>query len=128
VYLGLRFNANSELIQRLDSGAYSTDETITIKIPFSIPYWSNSNEAERINGEFVHNGEFYKLVKQQLKNDTLYIVCIRDHYEKRNFNFMAGFANLSTDVPISAKQTFKIFGNPLKDFISTLCRFCLIKK
>jgi hypothetical protein len=119
VYLGLRFQANTELVQRLDSGAYTEDETITFKIPLSIPYWMDSNEAERVNGEFVRDGEFYKLVKQQLKNDTLHIVCIRDHKEEKNFNFMAGFAKLSTDLPISSKQTLKLFGSLLKDFIPT---------
>ena len=34
---------------------------------------------ERVNGEFEHNGEFFKLVKQKLENDTLNIVCIKDH-------------------------------------------------
>jgi len=117
VYLGLRFQANTELIQRLDSEAYSTDETITIKIPIAIPYLSDSEGFERVNGEFVHNGEFYKLVKQGLKNDTLYVVCIRDNKAKQNFSFMSGFAKLSTDIPISSKQTLKLFGSLLKDFV-----------
>ncbi len=117
VYLGLRFQANTEMAQRLDSESYSEDETITIKIPFTLPYWSDSKDFERVNGEFVHNGEFYKLVKQELKNDTLSVVCIHDFKQKRNFNFMAGFAKLSTDVPVSSKQALKLFGSLLKDFV-----------
>ncbi len=117
VYLGLRFQANTEMAQRLDSESYTNDETITIKIPFALPYWSDSENAERINGEFVHNGQFYKLVKQELKKDTLYVVCIRDNKEKRNFDFMAGFAKLSTDVPTTSKQALKLFGSLLKDYI-----------
>lgn len=117
VYLGLRFHANTELTQRLDSESYSQDETITIKIPLSIPYWSDSEGFERVNGDFVHDGEFYKLVKQELKKDTLYIVCIHDYKAKRNFNFMSGFAKLSTDVPVSTKSTLKLFGSLLKDFV-----------
>jgi hypothetical protein len=117
VYLGLRFQANTEMAQRLDSESYTADETILIKIPFTLPYWTDSKDFERVNGEFVHNGEFYKLVKQELKNDTLYVVCIHDFKEKRNFNFMAGFAKLSTDAPVSSKQAFKLFGSLLKDFI-----------
>ena len=105
------------MTQRLDSESYTKDETITIKIPFALPYWSDSENAERIDGEFVHNGQFYRLVNQELKKDTLYIVCIRDNKEKRNFDFMAGFAKLSTDVPATSKQALKLFGNILKDFI-----------
>ncbi len=117
VYLGLRFQANTEMAKRLDSESYAAEEITTIKIPLALPYWSDSKGFERINGEFVHGGEFYKLVKQELKNDTLYIVCILDHKEKRNFNFMAGFAKLSTDIPVSSKQTLKLFGSLLKDFV-----------
>jgi hypothetical protein len=119
VYLGLRFQANTEMTQRLDTESYTDEETITIKIPFTLPYWSDSKDFERVSGEFVHNGEFFKLVKQELKNDTLFVVCIQDFKEKRNFNFMAGFAKLSTDVPMSSKQTLKLFGSILKDFVPT---------
>ncbi|MEO7990696.1 MAG: hypothetical protein ABI663_14205 [Chryseolinea sp.] len=117
VYLGLRFQANTEMAQRLDIESYTDEETITIKIPFTLPYWSDSKDFERVNGEFVHNGEFYKLVKQELRNDTLHVVCIHDFKEKRNFNFMAGFAKLSADAPVSSKQALKLFGSLLKDFV-----------
>jgi len=120
VYLGLRFHANTEMAQRLDTESYTADETITVRIPFTLPYWVDSNDYERISGEFVHNGEFYKLVKQELKKDTLYVVCIRDSKEKRNFNFMSGFAKLSTDVPASSKNTLKLFASLLKDFVPTI--------
>lgn len=118
VYLGLRFQSNQELAQRMDSESYTKDETITIEIPFTLPYWSDSDDFQRISGEFEYKGEFYKLVKQELKGDILYVVCIRDTKEKRNFNFMAGFAKLSTDVPVSSKNTLKLFGSLLKDFVS----------
>jgi len=105
------------MAQRLDTESYTAEETITVKIPFALPYWVDSNDYERISGEFEHNGEFYKLVKQELKKDTLYVVCIRDSKEKRNFNFMSGFAKLSTDVPASSKNTLKLFASLLKDFV-----------
>ncbi len=120
VYLGLRFQAHTELIQRLDSESYSENETMTLKIPLALPYSSGSRGFERVNGEFVHHGEFYKLVKQELRKDTLYVVCIQDHKAKRNFNFMAGFAKLSTDVPASSKSTLKLFGSLLKDFVPSI--------
>ncbi len=117
--MGLRFQANIELTQRLNSESYLVDETITIRIPLSIPYLSDSEGFERVNGEFVHDGEFYKLVKQEFKKDTLYIVCIHDYKAKRNFNFMSGFAKLSTDMPASSKSTLKLFGSLLKDLESS---------
>jgi hypothetical protein len=59
---------------------------------------------ERVNGEFEHNGEFFKLVKQKLENDTLNIVCIRDHKEKELFGAFKDFIKLSNDLPTTDSQ------------------------
>jgi hypothetical protein len=59
---------------------------------------------ERVNGEFEHNGEFFKLVKQKLENDTLNIVCIRDHKEKELFGAFRDFIKLSNDLPTTDSQ------------------------
>lgn len=120
VYMGLRYHAKSEMILRLDSRDYSDDETITLKIPFSLPYWMDSEDYERVDGEFQHQGEFYKLVKQKLIKDTLYIVCIKDVNEKKLHHVMADYVKFSNDLPSSSRQTLKLLGSLIKDFVPSV--------
>jgi hypothetical protein len=104
--------------QRLEAEDYQQDETVTIKIPLTVPYYAAGQDYERITGSFEHQGEFFKLVKQRLERDTLYVVCIKDHQEKRIVNAMTDFVKLSNDLPLSSQKTLKLLSSLIKDFIS----------
>jgi len=71
------------MIRKLDAEEYSTMESVVIKIPLSIPYASSTEDFERVNGEFEYQGEVYRMVKQRLSHDTLFVVCIKDHHQKK---------------------------------------------
>ena len=120
IYMGLQYQAKSEMLSRLDSRRYSQEETITLEIPFALPYWVDSKDYERVNGEFQYQGEFYKLVEQKLEKDTLYIVCIRDVKEQKLFHAMSDYVKLSNDVSTSAQRTLKLLSSLMKDFVSTV--------
>jgi hypothetical protein len=107
------------MTQRLDENDYSDEETITIKIPFNLPYREDRQVFERIHGDFQHDGEFYKLIKQKVENDTLYIVCIQDKKEKKIFGFMADMVKLSTDIPTSS-SSIKLLNSLIKDYVSVI--------
>lgn len=115
VFWGLRQHHNSEFAAKLDANLYSKEETVEIKIPMTLPYPHPQRGFERVNGKFEHNGEHYKLVKQQLRNDTLYVVCIRDIQEQRLVETMEEYANLSNDMSTSDKD-ISLLGKLLKDF------------
>lgn len=116
VYVGLRYQAKSDLITRLDSRDYSKDETITLKIPFTLPYWADSRGYERVNGEFQYQGEFYQLVEQKLEKDTLYVVCIKNASEKKLHDAMTEYVKLTNDLPASSK-TAKLLSSLMKDYV-----------
>ncbi len=116
MYLGLLEKARLEMAQRLDEEDYSVNETITIKIPFKLPYQEEDKTFERMHGDFQHDGEFYKLIKQKVENDTLYIICIRDSKEKKIFNFMADMVKMSTDLPAASAST-KLLNSLIKDYL-----------
>lgn len=120
VYVGLRYRAKSEMLVRLDAGNYSKEETVTLKIPFSLPYWMDSREYERVNGEFQYQGEFYQLVDQKLEKDTLYVVCIRDAKEKKLHDVMTDYVKLTNDLPASSQKTLKLLSSLFKDYVRSL--------
>lgn len=116
VFWGLRHQADLALIQRLDAERYSEEEVVELKIPVALPYPMQKQEFERINGRFEHNGEFYKLVKHKLENDTLYVVCFKDHHEKKLVKTMTDYVKMTNDLPASSKKTINFLGKLLQDF------------
>ena len=114
---GLRYKTTLELVQRLDNDRYSTEETILLKIPVAVPYQIDSEDYERVDGEFEHQGEFYRLVKQKYQNDTLFIVCIKDHAGKRIEQAVTDYVKTFTDKPIDATHSGKVVTNFIKDYL-----------
>ncbi len=114
---GLRYKSTRNLVQRLDNHQYAEEETFTIKVPISIPYQSDSEMFQRVDGEIEHNGEFYRLVKQKFQRDTLFIVCIKDHESSRIKQALADYVKSFTDKPV--KHTGKQFISFIKDFLPT---------
>ena len=114
---GLRYKTTLELVQRLDNDRYSTEETILLKIPVAVPYQIDSEDYERVDGEFEHQGEFYRLVKQKYQNDTLFMVCIKDHTSKRIEQALTDYVKTFTDKPIDAKHSGKVATNLVKDYL-----------
>jgi len=114
---GLRYKTTQDLVKRLDNHRYSEDETILLKIPVAVPYQIDSEDYERVDGEFEHEGEFYRLVKQKYQNDTLFMVCIKDHTTKRIEQAVADYVKTFTDKPVDAKHNGKVITIFIKDFL-----------
>ena len=121
VFLGLRINADHQLAYKLDRDQYSTVDTHVFKIPLTLPYGLNHEGYQRVEGTFEHNGEFYKLVKQKLENDTLHVVCVKDHQQKVLTDTFDNYTRLSNDLPASAqKDGLNLLSKLSKDFESNI--------
>ncbi len=118
VFWGLRFQSDHELNQRLDADLYTADETIELKIPVSLPYPIYTHGFQRIDGRFEHGGEFFKLVKHNFENDTLYIVCIRDHETRELVNTMTDYLQLTHALPGANQKALDFLSKLAKDFFS----------
>lgn len=118
VYWVLRQRASNEMVQQLDANNYSKDQTLTVKMPFTLPYQVDEKSFERIDGEFEKDGQVYKLVEHKLERDTLYIVYIKDHKETSIYNSLVNFVQANTDNPVS-KKALKLIENFAKDYIVT---------
>ncbi len=95
VYWGLRYQTDQQLTLRLDANLYDPEETILLKIPVSLPYPLESNGFQRVDGAFEYNGEFFKLIKNKLEDDTLYVVCIRDRETRQLVKTMKDYVSLT---------------------------------
>jgi hypothetical protein len=117
VFLGLQYKNDRDMIQRLDQDDYSDSETVTIKIPISIPYASDTEDFERVDGKFEHEGEFYRLVKQRLSHDTLYVVVVKDQENKKIDEAITSFVKTFTDKPADSSSNSKIVISFIKDYL-----------
>jgi hypothetical protein len=118
VYLGLQSLSDQSLREKFDSEAYRTDETVTLKVPLTMPYGLHKSGFERVDGELEFQGEFYKLVKQKLERDTLFVVAIKDCQKGKLFRSLVDYVSVSTDSPMAGKA-LKLMSGISKDFLSS---------
>ncbi|HEY5917992.1 MAG TPA: hypothetical protein VIU13_11345 [Chryseolinea sp.] len=119
VFWALRSQAKSDLLHRLDADSYSSEEVVVLTIPVSLPYPVYDEGYQRANGELEYKGEYYQLLKQKIENDTLFMVCVKDHQQKRLDRTMNEYTNLANSLPTSAKHTMDLMGKLFKDFTGT---------
>ena len=114
IFLRLKYNNTLSVIQRLDAQDYTEDETVTIKVPLSVPYYGDTR-YERVDGEMEFEGQFYRLVKQKYERDTLYIVCIRDTKAEHIHSVINDYVNTFTD-QAAERSSSKTIQSFIKDY------------
>ncbi|MBX2901481.1 MAG: hypothetical protein KF775_17655 [Cyclobacteriaceae bacterium] len=119
VLVGLQAKNTKSLIARFDNDDYSRQHEITIKVPITVPYASDSREYTRVDGEFEHQGEIFRMVKQKLQQDTLFIVCVKDNTSKGLKQVLTDYVASFTDKPATEKSQTQLLQNFIKDFIAT---------
>lgn len=119
VLVGLQLKNKQNLQAQFDSDEYERQHEVTIKVPLTIPYATDSKDYTRVDGEFEHEGEVYRMVKQKLQSDTLYIVCVKDATSKDIKQALAEYVKSFTDKPASEKSQSKPLQNLIKDYIAT---------
>jgi hypothetical protein len=109
------FDANNDL----DHESFSGSDLLTLKVPLTLPYTSDSQEFERVSGEFEHQGDVYRLYKQKLYRDTLYIVCVKDVSTKKINQALVDYVKTFADKPQNSKQSAgKETPTLIKDYLS----------
>lgn len=125
VFLGMQYRNTVEMIEKLDDETYDPSQEVTIKIPIVIPYAYDSPGFERVDGEFEYQGEFYRLVKQRLSKDTLYIVCIKDPQAKLMNEAFEKYVKTFSDNPTDSQSNdSKVFSTFIKDYIVRSFAMC----
>lgn len=116
VLVGLRSSVTEKWRQSVDREA--TAAQLIFKVPLAIPYAVDATEYSSVDGEFEHQGEVFRLVKQKLTHDTLYIVCVKDNASKKINQAPADYVKTFSDKPFNAKQNSKTIQPISKDFFS----------
>jgi hypothetical protein len=117
VFLGLQYQNSRQLSKGFDSGSYDESASVTIKIPLTVPYATNADEFQRVDGEFEHEGEIYRMVKQRFSQDTLFIVCVKDHAGKQISQALKDYVKTFADSPVDSKSQVKTVPSFIKDYI-----------
>lgn len=115
VYAGMLHQANSKADLAIENNNYDASQTVTIKIPLTLPY-PVQNGFERVSGDFEYQGEFFKLVEQKYENDTVYVVCLRNEDHKKAVEVLSDLVKQSTDQSPSSNQNTKTLNGILKDY------------
>ncbi|MBI1767189.1 MAG: hypothetical protein HYR67_02305 [Bacteroidetes bacterium] len=114
IYVGMVHKANVKADRAIDDNTYDRAQTVTIKIPLTLPY-PIQNGFERISGNFEHGGEFFTLIEQKYENDTVYVVCLKNLEKKQAHAVLNDIVKQSTDQS-STNQTSKALVGFLKDY------------
>lgn len=118
VFMGMQYKNDITMTERLDHEQYEESQTITIKIPIAVPYMTDNEEFVRVDGKFEHRGEFYRLVKQKYSKDTLTVICVKDHEDKRIQEALTGYVKTFTDKSSDQQSQGKPGVTFIKDYIT----------
>jgi len=87
----LQQKANKELVAKLDNNQHNDADLITLTVPLSMPYLTDSKDFERKDGEIKIDGKIYHYVKQKISHGNLILKCVPDkqkmHLENARDNF-----------------------------------------
>ena len=112
------------LLTSLDNEAYAEEDLITIKTPISLPYYSNSETFERVDGTIEIEGTEYQYVKRRIFNDSLELLCLPNLAKQQLQAVKHNFFKQTTDGATDSKNgTSKAFKNILLEYCNGITAF-----
>jgi hypothetical protein len=120
IFLGVQAVQTELTSRKINEETFSGSQTITFRIPLSLPYRTDDTEYQQAHGQFENNGEVYRLVKQKLLRDTLYIVCLKDADSKKINQDIVDYVKTFSDKPSDShtNSTSKLVSNFSKDYLT----------
>lgn len=81
----------------IDGNDYIESQLFSIKQPTNLPYYTNSFDFRRIDGEVNIDGIIYKYVKCRIYNDSLELLCIPNTGKMEIQAAKADFSKMAAD-------------------------------
>jgi hypothetical protein len=101
--------STAQLSAKIDNNDYDNATLISIKTPLSLPYYTNSETYERVDGVISIDGEYYNYVKRRVFNDSLELLCLpnttKDKLAKVEAEYSKSVSNGSEAEKSSKKPT-----------------------
>jgi hypothetical protein len=95
----LETRANSALEAQFDESRYDESQLFTIKVPVRyLPYYTNSSDYQRVDGQIEIGGIQYKYVKRRIFHDSLEMLCLPNHTAMRLRTAANEFFKFSNDL------------------------------
>jgi hypothetical protein len=117
IFLGMQYRNDQAMVKVLDADQYDDSEAITLKIPLVLPYMTDDADFKRVDGKFQHEGEHYRLVKQKFAKDTLTVVCVLDHENKKISQALSNYVKTFSDEGASKNANSETTVSFIKDFL-----------
>jgi hypothetical protein len=105
----------------LDSQGYKDEDLICIKQPTNLPYYTDTKEFQRIDGEVEMNGVKYKYVKCRIYNGNLEMLCIPNKAKMQIEQSKNDYAKVAHDFQQDTNK--KNSGSNNKSFQKSLSEF-----
>ncbi|MBD0277824.1 MAG: hypothetical protein M3342_14400 [Bacteroidota bacterium] len=71
-------HANAQLVAHLDKEQYEEKDLITITVPLALPYQTDWNNFERVDGQIEVQGRTYHFVKRKVVDGQMVLLCLPD--------------------------------------------------
>jgi hypothetical protein len=126
VFLGWQLKNDIAMSKALDADLYDQSNTMTLKVPVSVPYMPDQPDYERVDGKFEHHGQLYRLIKQRYAKDTLTVICVNDTEQKKIDLALSDYVKTFTDKASDTKPTSKTTISFIKDYIPTSIEICSV--
>ncbi len=107
--------SDARLEQAIDQNNYNDEDLISIRQATNLPYYTNSTNYQRIDGEVEIDGVKYKYVKCRIYNDSLEMLCLpnkskmrieasKNEYAKVAHDFQQDDSRKKSDAPHKSFQ------------------------
>lgn len=108
----------AQLVAQIENCDYADADLVSIKTPLSLPYYSNSETYERVDGVVCIEGKYYNYVKRRVYNDSLELLCLpnttKADLEKAEATFSKSVSNSEAAEKSSKKPV--VVKNVLPEF------------
>lgn len=107
-----------------NSITWSFDESVSgshemiVEIPLSVPYATQEKDWESAEGQFEYKGDVYRIVKQKVTLDAVFIACVKDNESNRINDQLIDFAKSFSDKTSDGKESVKSLPGFIKEYVS----------
>ena len=106
-----------QLSAQIDNNDYDDATLISIKTPLTLPYYTNSETYERVDGVISIDGEYYNYVKRRVFNDSLELLCLPNATKAKLDKVEAAFSkSASESAPVEKNSKKLVVKNVVLEF------------